>query len=66
VDRLLQGGASDDTIIEDLYLSTLCRFPSEQEKSQLERLIAQRPSRREAIQDLAWGLVSSREFSENH
>jgi hypothetical protein len=66
VDRLLQSGSSNDTIMEDLYLSTVSRLPDAQERSALERLMAQRPSRREAVQDLLWGLVASREFSENH
>lgn len=66
VDRVLQSDASNDKVIQDLYLSTICRLPTGQERAELERLIAQRPSRREAVQDLMWGLIASREFSENH
>ena len=66
VDRLLQSGDSNRAIIEDIYLSALSRFPSPEEESQLDRLITQRPSRREAIIDLLWGVIASREFSENH
>ena len=67
VKRLLEGGAaSDGKIIEELYLAALSRYPTEEEKSELEKMIAPRPSRMEAVEDLVWGLVASREFVYNH
>lgn len=66
IDRLLRAKASDQQIIEELYLAALSRFPTINEKAELEDMIRQRPSRREAIEDLAWGLVASQEFSNNH
>lgn len=66
IDQLLQRGAIDKEIVEELYLLALSRFPTEREQSDVSRLIVQQPSRREALQDLLWGLIASREFSENH
>ena len=59
-------GAGDREIIEELYLAGLSRFPLPQEVEELERLIKQTPSREQALRDLQWALVSSREFAENH
>ena len=66
LDRLLKREASDREIIEEFYLAALARFPSEEERAGLEGMIRQQPSRRQAIEDLVWALVSSREFAENH
>ena len=66
LNRLLESGASDQKVIEELYLAALSRLPVGREQAELERMITQQPSRREAIEDLLWALVSSREFACNH
>ncbi|MBM3803685.1 MAG: DUF1553 domain-containing protein [Acidimicrobiia bacterium] len=66
LDRLLKRGPSDREIIEEFYLAALARFPTEEERVGLEELIRQQSSRRQAIEDLVWALISSREFVENH
>ena len=66
VDRLIESGASDRQAVEELYLAALCRPPTERERTELEGLIHQHPSRREALEALAWALISSREFAYNH
>ena len=65
VDQLLKSGRADSDMIEELYLLALSRFPSEREKSKLRPLMSE-GSRQDALQDLVWALISSREFSENH
>ena len=66
VERLLESGASDQQIIEELYLTSLSRHPTVEEKADLEKMIAGRPSRKEAVEDLVWGLIASREFAYSH
>ena len=66
VEGKLESEASNAKLIEELYLLTLSRFPTQQERSRLEKMVSERPSRREAFQNLLWGLLTSREFSENH
>ena len=66
VDRLLQRQASDEAIIEELYLAALCRFPTEAEQAALKGLIGGRDSRREAVEDLLWAVVNSEQFLNNH
>ena len=53
-------------IIEELYVLALSRFPTQQERSRLGKMVSEHPSRREAFEDLFWALLTSREFSENH
>ena len=65
VDRLLKSGAADGEIIEELYLAALSRFPRPEEQARLQEMIARRP-RREALESLAWALISSRQFAHNH
>jgi len=66
VDRLLQRGASDEDIIEELYLAALSRFPTETEQAGLKAMIGRRDSRREAQEDLLWAVVNSEQFLNNH
>ena len=66
IDRLLRSGASDEEIIEDFYLAALSRFPKLEERRQLVRMVAARSSRQEALEDLLWGVIASREFAYNH
>jgi hypothetical protein len=65
VDRLLQS-ATDQQAMEELYLATLGRLPTARERTDLEQLIRRQPTRKEALEALAWALISSREFAYNH
>jgi hypothetical protein len=64
IEKLLAGGASGEEIIEELYLSALSRRPSASEKEQLLALLAEagEEHRRQAIEDLFWSVLSSKEF----
>jgi hypothetical protein len=64
--RLLERGANDSEIIEELYLAGFSRFPTSRESEELRGLIAQTATREQALQALMWAIVSSREFAENH
>ncbi len=64
--EMYQAGAGNREIIETLYLAGLSRFPLQQEMKELEGLIEQTPGREQALRDLQWALVGSREFAENH
>ena len=64
--ELFQRGASDAEIIQELYLAAFSRFPTPAEVEELEGLIARTPSREQALRDLQWAVIGSREFAENH
>lgn len=66
VGQLLSAGASDREIVRELYLAALSRFPTAEEESRLQALIEGSPSRRKGVENLAWGLLASRQFTYNH
>ncbi len=66
VDRLLSDGASDREIVRELYLAALSRYPTAEEEARLQALIEGSPSRRKGVENLAWGLLASRQFTYNH
>ncbi|MCI0359928.1 MAG: DUF1553 domain-containing protein [Planctomycetaceae bacterium] len=60
--------ADSAEIIEDLYLASLARFPTDEEKQKLLGELSAAPpdQRRQAIEDLYWSVLTSREFLFNH
>lgn len=60
---------TDNTqVVETLYLAALSRLPSDREKGPLLEALASTPDgeRRQAIEDLYWSVLTSREFLFNH
>jgi len=68
IDQLLTSGADNGAIIEEAFLAALVRLPTEEEKNQLLAVMAEAgdEERRTVIEDLYWGLLSSKEFLFNH
>jgi len=78
IDRLLKADATNEELIEELYLGALSRFPSRRERAEVRELISrhsgivehsffqQSTARREAAENLLWALITSREFAYNH
>jgi hypothetical protein len=60
--------ADNAKIVEDLYLSALSRLPTDDERQKLaaELSAAKTEERRQAIEDLYWSVLTSREFLFNH
>ena len=68
IEQLLAAKTPDEQIVEELYLAALTRFPAAGEKAKLLALLAESKDagRREAVEDLFWGILSSKEFLFNH
>jgi hypothetical protein len=67
IDALLAAKASDERIVEEAYLQALSRRPTPQEREKILPILGQAgANRREALEDLFWGLLSSKEFLFNH
>ena len=68
ISRLVQEEMPQGDIIEHLYLASLSRLPTGEEKDQLEAVLAniKMPGRKQAFADLTWALLTSREFAYNH
>ena len=54
-------------LADELYLSVLCRKPTDAEVAEVNTYLAARPTDKPvAVQEMAWGLISSTEFRFNH
>jgi hypothetical protein len=63
---LVQAGAPDDRIVEELYIAAFSRAPTTAELTSILAQIAATPTREQALQDLQWAILGSRQFAENH
>ena len=68
VAKVMDAEIENNRILEDAFLTTLARQPSGAEVEQLLPVLetASKDQRREVIEDLYWGIMSSREFLFNH
>jgi hypothetical protein len=60
--RLLATNTDEKTLVEDLYLSVLNRFPTDSERTTAAGYFLGVASRAEAAQDLMWALMNSPAF----
>ncbi len=64
--QLAASSLTEEQLIAELYLSTLTRLPSEAERARLRSLFVDSPSRREAVEDILWMLLNTKEYVFNH
>ncbi|MCS6849577.1 MAG: DUF1549 and DUF1553 domain-containing protein [Gemmataceae bacterium] len=64
--KLLAEISDDDRLLEELYLATLSRLPSEAERKRSIEHLKSAQSRAEGFEDLFWSLLNRREFLVNH
>ncbi len=65
-DKMLRAKQSAE-VANELYLGILSREPSPQETGQVSQFLESKPEKkREAVLELAWGLLNSAEFRFNH
>ena len=67
--RLIAGKSTQKEIVEELFLSYFSRFPDKSELELANEVLAKakdKTSKREALEDLAWGMMNSLEFLFNH
>jgi hypothetical protein len=63
----LAGIADDGKIVEELYITFYSRLPADGErKTATDYLASHKANRRQAVEDLTWGLLNSLEFIFNH
>ena len=62
VSTLIVSGASNQELVEELYLATLSRIPTAAENESAEKVLKQADSRARAGQDLLWALLNSNGF----
>jgi len=64
--ELLAKHRDDDSALEELFLATLSRFPTETEKARFNDYRAGQKDRRKVFGDTLWALVNTTEFIFNH
>jgi hypothetical protein len=63
---LLEAKKSNEAIVEELYLAALSRFPTPRERQRVLAALVGETNRREALEDLLWALLNSKEFQFRH
>jgi hypothetical protein len=62
----LKAGLSNENIIEELFLATLSRLPRANEQAVINDALARSDNREEALRDVFWALLNTKEYSFNH
>ncbi len=63
---LVKAKATDEQTVEELFLGTLSRLPTDKEKHEAVKYIKDEKTRATALQDVLWALINTREFILNH
>jgi hypothetical protein len=63
---MLKAGKKPGEIIDDLFIRTLSRKPSETEYKKMLALVSSNPGDKNGYDDVLWALVNSTEFEFNH
>ena len=67
IKQILSANKGNPYVIEELYLRILSRFPTEQEKKVSEAYISSSKRKLdEAVCDIAWALMNTKEFILKH
>ncbi len=64
--KMLRDKKSNPEIIDELFLATLSRPPTEANRAAVGKALADTDRRDEVIRDLFWALLNSKEFCFNH
>ncbi len=66
IGRLLAARTADRDILEELYLATVSRFPTDEERRVMLAHVGGKENRRSAWEDVQWALLNSSEFRFRH
>src|SRR5262249_25888806 len=66
IPAMLKAGKKPGEIIDELFIRTLSRKPSEAESKKMMSLVSGSPSDKTGYDDILWALVNSTEFEFNH
>lgn len=66
VRSLLEAGKTPKMVIDHLYRATLSRQPTEAELERVMKMVESSEKQNEALEDVFWALLNSKEFIFNH
>jgi hypothetical protein len=64
--KLLKDISDDGQLVEELYLGTVSRFPTDPERKKALDYVAKAGDRKAGFEDVLWSLINLREFVFNH
>ncbi len=64
--KMLDAGQKPPQVVETIYMTCLSRKPTPEETQKLEAVLAAEPNPRNAVDDILWAVLNSREFAFNH
>jgi hypothetical protein len=64
--KRLDSGASDRALLDEIYLSALCREPAADERTAVLVHLGRAGNRRKAWEDVVWAVLNSKEFMLRH
>jgi RNA polymerase sigma factor (sigma-70 family) len=62
IDQLIKEKKTDEQAAEALYLAAMGRFPAERERKLLTDHLAKKKDRRDALIDVVWSLINTKEY----
>ena len=64
--KLAESDLTPSQIVDELYLATVSRLPSDKDRSLMIQAFTESSNRRTATEDILWALLNTREFVYNH
>ena len=55
-----------EQVAEEIYIRCLSRRPTDREQAALKEVVDNEPNKQQALEDLFWATMNSREFVFNH
>ena len=66
VAQLIKDQPDSGRQIEELFLWTLCRLPTAEERQECQKLVKESNSVEQGLKDLLWSLLNTKEFLLNY
>jgi hypothetical protein len=66
VKSMLDSEKTPEQVIDELYMRSLTRRPSDEERAQLVAVVGESDNPQQTLEDAFWAILNSREFVFNH
>ena len=66
IEKALEAGKTPSQVLDELTIRSLCRMPTDEERTKLMALIGEAEKPVAELQDAFWAILNSREFLFNH